>query len=102
MGESSSFSVTTLGTTGQIWFRLESAQDMGGRAGRLYINYAAGDTPYWQKDYLNPQSYGHILLSSFRVTDPGSYTVHAYLVEQVGPDIGKETHVIDAPLAMTQ
>ena len=102
VGESSAFSITALGTTGQIYFRLESAQDMGGRAARLYINYAAGDAPYWQKDYPNPQSYGHILLSSFRVTDVGSYTVHAYLVEQVGPDIGKETHVIDAPLGMTQ
>jgi hypothetical protein len=102
VGESSAFSITALGTTGQIYFRLESAQDMGGRAARLYINYAAGDAPYWQKDYPNPQSYGHILLSSFRVTDVGSYTVHAYLVGQVGPDIGMETHVIDAPLTITQ
>jgi hypothetical protein len=36
------------------------------------------------------------------VTDAGSYIVQADLVEQVGPDIGKETHVIDEPLTMTQ
>jgi hypothetical protein len=102
VGESSSFSVTTLGTTGQIYFRLESAQDMGSRAVRLYINYAAGGVNYWQNDYPSIQSYGHIFLSSFRVTDAGSYIVQADLVEQVGPDIGKETQVISAPLTMTQ
>jgi hypothetical protein len=85
-----------MGSTGQIWFRLESAEDMAGRAVRLYIN----DGTYAQEDYINPQSYGHILLSSFRITDVGTFTVKGYLVEQVGPDIGKETFVAQSSIDM--
>jgi hypothetical protein len=97
VGESTTFSVALLGSTGQIWFKLESAADMAGRAVRLYIN----DGTYAQKDYQNPQSYGHYFLSSFRITDVGTFTVKAFLVEQVGPDIGKETAVAQADIAMT-
>ncbi len=97
VGESTTFSVSLLGTTGQIWFKLESAADMAGRAVRLYIN----DGTYAQKDYTNPQSYGHYLLSSFRITDVGSFTVKAFLVAQAGPDIGKDTAVAQSTIAMT-
>jgi hypothetical protein len=97
VGESTTFSVGLLGATGQIWFKLESSADMNGRAVRLYIN----DGTYAQKDYTNPQSYGHFLLSSFRITDVGAFTVKAYLVEQVGPDIGKETFVAQSTINMT-
>lgn len=103
-GEASSFSLAT--TSANLSFRLESSAEFGNRAARLYINYPASGggrpTPYWQKDYTGLQSNGHILLSSFRVTDRGTYQVDAYLVEQVGPDIGKETFVASAPLTMTQ
>jgi hypothetical protein len=97
LNEGTTFSVATMGSTGQIWFKLESSADMAGRAVRLYIN----DGTYAQKDYTNPQSYGHILLSSFRITDVGAFTVKGYLVEQVGPDIGKETFVADSTITMT-
>ncbi len=90
------FSVAAEGTTGAIYFKLESAADMAGRTVRLYINAGTYDT----HDYPNPQSYGHILLSSFRITDTGSFTVKGYLVEQVGPDIGKETFVAGANITM--
>jgi hypothetical protein len=96
LGESTTFSVGLMGSTGQIWFKLESSADMNGRAVRLYINGT-----YAQKDYTNPQSYGHFLLSSFRITDVGTFTVKAYLVEQVGPDIGKETFVAQSTINMT-
>jgi hypothetical protein len=39
-------------------------------------------------------------LSSFRITDTGSFTVKGYLVEQVGPDIGKETFVAGSNISM--
>jgi hypothetical protein len=95
VGESNTFSLATDGP--DIWFRLESAQDIKDRFVRLYIY--SGSYPYAQKDYIPPQNYGHILLSSFRVTDAGSYTVKSYLVETI-LDIGKENHVIDAPLTL--
>jgi hypothetical protein len=96
VNEGSTFSVAALGTTGQIYFKLESAADMVGRAVRLYIN--AGT--YAQRDYTNPQSYGHYLLSSFRITDRGTFTVRAYLVEQIGPDIGRETFIAQSTITM--
>jgi hypothetical protein len=90
------FSVAAEGTTGAIYFKLESAADMAGRAVRIYIN----DGTYGTHDYQSPQSYGNILLSSFRITDTGSFTVKGYLVEQVGPDIGKETFVAQSNITM--
>jgi hypothetical protein len=96
IGESTTFSVAYLGSTGEIYFKLESAEDMAGRTARLYIN----DGLYDQHDYLNPQSYGHILLSTFRITDTGTFSVKGYLVAQVGPDIGKETFVAGSSINM--
>jgi len=83
-------------TTGTIYFKLESAADMGGRAVRIYINGGL----YGTHDYPSLQSYGHMLLSAFRITDTGSFDVKGYLVEQVGPDIGKETFVAGSTIAM--
>jgi len=91
-GENSTFSVAAV--AGSLYFRLESADDMAGRAVRLYFDSVTN------KDFPNPQQYGHILLSSFTITNPGTYTVKAYLVEQVGPDIGKETFVAQSDLLM--
>ncbi len=96
LGESTTFSVGLMGATGQIYFKLESAADMAGRAVRLYISKGT----YAQKDYPNPQSYGHMLLSSFRITDVGTFPIDGDLVEQVGPDIGKETLVASSTITM--
>lgn len=93
IGEGTTFSVATTQT---IYFKLSSAADMQGRAVRLYIN---GGT-YATKDYVNPQSYGHYLLSSFRITDVGAFKVKAYLVAQVGPDIGRESLVAESTISM--
>jgi hypothetical protein len=70
---------------------------MGARAGRIYIN----DGTYGMEDYPSLQSYGHYLLSTFRITDTGTFTVKGYLVEQVGPDIGKETFVAGSTITTT-
>ncbi len=96
VGEASTFSLAQTG--GTIWFRFESASDFDGRFVRLYLY--SGSYPYAQKDYVPPQKNGHILLSSFRATDPDTYSVRSYLVETI-IDIGKEDHVIDAPLSIT-
>ena len=95
LNEGSTFSVAALGTQ-SIYFKLSSSADMGGRAVRLYIN----DGTYATKDYTPGQSYGHYLLSGFRITDVGAFIVKAYLVAQVGPDIGKETFVAQSTITM--
>jgi len=94
VGESKTFSLTALGSPPQLYFKLESAEDMAGRAVRLYFDSITN------KDFTNPQSYGHILLSAFAVSNVGTYDVQGYLVEQVGPDIGKETFVAKSDLTI--
>ena len=71
---------TTFSSTSIIYFRLESADDMGGSNIRLQIDYQNG-TPYTTvPDYTNLQSYGHIFLSGFSLPDPGNYKVTGILV----------------------
>ena len=83
-------------TAPDIWFKLESADDMAGRAVRLLIN----DGTYGTKDYQQAQDYGHYLLSSFRITDAGAFVVKAYLLKQVGPDIADPIFVAQSTLTM--
>jgi len=86
IGESTTFSVGLMGSTGQIWFRLESAEDHG----------RPGGSSLHQRRHLRPGGLHQpaVLRAhpavSFRITDVGTFTVKGYLVEQVGPDIGKE------------
>ena len=80
-------------STGQIYFRLESAADMAGRAVRIAINGGA----YSQKDYANPQASGHTLLSSFSITDVGTFTVDGSLVGS-----SQETDVASALVTITK
>lgn len=83
-------------TAPDIWFKLESADDIAGRAVRLHIN----DGTYGTKDYPAAQTYGHYLLSSFRITDVGAFTVKAYMLNPTGPDIANETFVAQSTLTM--
>ncbi len=94
IGEGSTFSIATMGSTGQLYFKLESADDMAGRTVRISINGGA----YSQKDYANPQTSGHTLLSSFRITDVGTFTVDGSLV---GPGTGTLTEVAQASITVT-
>jgi hypothetical protein len=98
VGETDTFAVSEM-TTGNIYFRLESTADFDSRFVRLYIYSGTGSSgaPYWQNDFTLPQTYGHIMLSSFRVTDAGGYEVRAYLVTSMGG----ETRVATRALTMT-
>ena len=98
VGVTDTFSVAEM-STGNIYFRLESSADFDSRFVRLYIYSGSGSTasPYWQNDFPLPQTYGHIALSSFRITDAGSYEVRAYLVTSMGG----ETHVATRAITMT-
>lgn len=95
VGESKTFSLAVLGPQPQLYFKLESAEDMAGRAVRLYFDSITN------KDFTNPQSYGHLLLSAFAVSNVGTFDVQGYLVEQVGPDMGQETFVAKSDLTLT-
>jgi hypothetical protein len=92
-GESNSFSLAQLGS-GPIYFRFESAADIGNRFVRLYFN------DIYNYDFTPTQNYGHILISYIYVSNEGTYQVKADLVETI-IDIGKETHVVDATLTVT-
>jgi hypothetical protein len=78
------FELTGVGTTfpvsSLIYFRLESADDMGGSKIRIQIDNQDG-TPYTTvPDYDNSQSYGHIFLSGFSLPDKGNYKATGILV----------------------
>ena len=91
-GEATTFSLAALGG-GSIWFRLESAADIDGRFVRLYTDDLTN------KDYTAVQETGHLTLSSFPVTNPGTYQVKAYYVKTV-VDIGEETLVAASTLTI--
>ena len=77
------FELTGAGTSftapAVLYFRLESAVDMGGSTVRIKIDQTDG-TPISSQDYTNPQSYGHIFLSYFTITRTGSYVATGILV----------------------
>jgi V8-like Glu-specific endopeptidase len=84
LNPSNLFELTGVGTTFTagtvIYFRLESAADMGGSDIRIQIDNQDG-TPYTTvPDFDNPQSYGHIFISGFAIPDAGSYKATAILV----------------------
>lgn len=77
------FELTGVGTSfpalSNIYFRLESTDDMGGSTVRIKIDKQDG-TAFSTQDYPNPQSYGHILLSNFMIDTPGNYKATGILV----------------------
>jgi hypothetical protein len=66
---------TRLGTNVTIYFRLESAGDMAGSNVTILVEKNSSGTwsNYNSFTFTNPQSYGHILLSSFTMPDAGSF-----------------------------
>jgi len=64
-----------------IFFRLESKDDMAGSAVKIKIEVKSNGTYSDHKsfDFPNPQSYGHILLSSFTLDAAGSYRASGIL-----------------------
>lgn len=97
IGEADTFSLSALGGN-DLWFRLESAEDIGDRFVRLYFN----DGLYLQKDYPLSQNYGHIFLANFHISDVGTYQVEAYLPETIIDIADESHHVADATLTITQ
>ncbi|MCX6242197.1 MAG: hypothetical protein NTX43_10365 [Bacteroidetes bacterium] len=83
LNPSNLFQLTGVGTVFQhgstIYFRLESQDDMGGSTVKIQINKSDGSA-YNSFTFTNPQSYGHILLSSFSIPDVGAYTAIGILV----------------------
>ena len=72
VGEGSTFTYTS---NLMIYWRLESKDDMGGSSVTIKIEKLTSGTYTTVQSipYPNPQSYGHIMLSSFPVTTTGSY-----------------------------
>lgn len=72
-GETTTF--TRVGGTISIFWRLESAADMGGSGISIKVEKNTSGTlsAFATYPYSNPQNYGHIVLSSFSMTAAGSY-----------------------------
>lgn len=64
-GETTTF--TRMGSSVMIFWRLESSVDMAGSAVKIRFDRLTGGvpTPFDSATYTNPQSYGHIMLSSY-------------------------------------
>ena len=79
-GETTRFSL--IGGRVTIYWRLESAADMGGSAVRIDINRQS--VSGWTVDnsftFPSTQNYGHIMLSSFFLTSAGNYRATGVLV----------------------
>jgi|WetSurMetagenome_2_1015567.scaffolds.fasta_scaffold34827_3 hypothetical protein len=72
-GEGTSF--YKIGGSVQVFWRLESANDMAGSNVNIKIEKQSGgtylsDTTF---SFANPQSYGHIMISSFIITKTGNF-----------------------------
>jgi hypothetical protein len=73
---------TLAGGSQQIFWRLESAADMAGSDVTISLEKISGGAfvSYKSFPYPHVQDYGHIMLSSFTVTEPGSYRATGILV----------------------
>jgi len=74
-------SFTRIGGNVTIYFRLESAADMAGSSVTIKIEKQSSGTwsSYNSFTFTNPQSYGHIVLSSFSMPDAGSFRADGIL-----------------------
>jgi len=75
-------SFTRIGSNVTIYFRLESASDMAGSNVAIYIEKSISGrwSTYNSFLFTNPQSYGHIMLSSFTISDAESFRATGILV----------------------
>ena len=103
-GTASSFSLSSLANGGDLYAHIESGAAFENKFARLYIN----DGIYGQKDYC-PTCNSQPLLNGtnlkvglFRITDPGTYTLKAYAVEEVGGGIGNETLLGTKTISISQ
>lgn len=66
---------TRMGGSVNVFYRLESAADLGGAGLSIKIekHSTSGYTVIGTYAYSNPQNYGHIIMSSFSISDSGNY-----------------------------
>jgi hypothetical protein len=71
VGETTTFPAAPV----QVFYRLESASDMGGSAIEIRVEKKIGGVYQANQTfpYTNPQNYGHIFLSSFTLSAAGEY-----------------------------
>jgi|WetSurMetagenome_2_1015567.scaffolds.fasta_scaffold875832_1 hypothetical protein len=96
---SNSFVLTGVGTTftagSLIYFRLESKDDMAGSNVNMKVMRSNG-TDFNTFLFVNPQSYGHIMVSSFAITETGNFMVTGILVNG-SKTIASVNIVVNAP-----
>ncbi|MBI5470755.1 MAG: hypothetical protein HY961_00275 [Ignavibacteriae bacterium] len=79
-GETTTF--TRVGGTVMVYWRLESATDMAGSQVKIRLDKQTSGVyaPFDSATYNNPQSTGHIMLSSLSVTSIGTYRATGVLI----------------------
>ena len=79
-GEGTSF--FKIGGTTQIYWRLESANDMAGSTVNIKIEKQSGSTFVNDTSFTftNPQSYGHITISSLTISKTGNFRATGLLI----------------------
>jgi hypothetical protein len=86
LNQSNLFELTGIGTTftapATIFFRLESEADMAGSDITIRIDIKEGDeyVEFTSFPFDNPQSFGHIFLSSFSLAEGGQFKATGILV----------------------
>ena len=80
VGETSTF--TRLGSYATIYWRLESANDMGGSAVNIKIEKLSGTNYVTDTvaSFPSTQSYGHIMISNISLQHTGSFKMTGILV----------------------
>jgi hypothetical protein len=91
VGETTSFS----GAPVQVYFRLESADDLGGSAIEIRVEKKTGGAYQASQTFpfANPQSYGHLFLSSFTLSTTGEYRANGVRVS-TGATIASREFVV--------
>jgi hypothetical protein len=78
-GEGTSF--TRLAGSVTLYWRLESSADMAGSPVKIRVDKLNGATyaPFDSATYTNPQSYGHIMLSTYGWSSAGTFRASGIL-----------------------
>ncbi|MBI5838150.1 MAG: hypothetical protein HZB25_13005 [Candidatus Eisenbacteria bacterium] len=92
-GETTAFHIAAASVT--IYWRLESNLDIGGSQVRIRMESISGGvyTPVDSASYGNPQTYGHIMVSSYPWTRTGAFRAVG-IIQSTGRVVGTKEFAV--------